>query len=138
MLVAAHMLFNQGKMEEVMIDRSQHERRIVSAPSRPPLRRRQGRPDDRTHPRREAVECTLEMLELEFDHVDQDLQQNFRFVPHLGPDRRCERPQIAFRERVFEPADRGIDKVVEAGAVLLRQLAKDRFLAGIEGVNRGG
>jgi hypothetical protein len=138
MLVAAHMLFDQGKMEEVMIDRRQHERRIVSAPSRPPLRRRQSRPGDRSHPRREAVERSLEMLELEFDHVDQDQQQNFRLVTHLGPDRRGERPQIAFRERVFEPADRGVDEVVEPRAVLLREVAKDRFLAGIEGVDRGG
>jgi len=78
------------------------------------------------------------MLEPELDHVDQDQQQNFRIALHLLQDRRRERPQIAGRQRVLEPADRGVDEGVEPRAIVLRQLAEDRFLAGIEGVDRGG
>src|SRR3981081_1880072 len=78
------------------------------------------------------------MSVLEFDHVDQDQQQDFGFVPHLGPGCLRERPQIAFQDRVFEASDRGVDEVGDPRAVLLREVVKNRFLAGIVGVDRRG
>jgi hypothetical protein len=136
MAASAHVLFDQPVMDKIHVNRGQHEGRVLPAPAGLLAHIGESRAERASEPLGHVMEGCTEVLVLEFDHVNEDQQEIFRILAHLGANRRGERRQIGFGQRILELGD-GLSKPFgDQRAVLFHQAGEERFFAGVMSVNR--
>ncbi len=136
MAASAHVLFDQPVMYKIHVDGGEYERRVLPAPARLVAHIVENRAERAAKPLGNVMEGCAEVLVLEFDHVDEDQQEVLRILAHLGANRRGERRQIGFGQRIPEPGDGLSEPFGDQRSVLLHQAGEERFFAGVMGVNR--
>jgi len=138
MMVPPIELFYSSVGEEIKVDRGQHERRILATPAVLFFHAAHPRPQKMAELLRHVVKGLRKVLVLEFDDVDVNQQQVLRIRRYKRPYLGGNPCQIVLGQGVFERGAKTPAPGLGPRSVATDQAGKDRFFAGIVGVDRSG